>query len=189
MLRYTVHGMCGGSGACLCDLLSGLTITVTMIKLAGTDLSHWLHCTASMVLLSTKYYVHQRDWIHESWSRCCTVSTAIGLNTSNSRPFRHNHGKVKIWAHWGLSLLSKILAVRSYNKSQRNAQISEIYFWNRTLHISDSFSVHHQESSTVHTAIGICHTGYQDGTSSILIPLASSQHDLCDIYLLLRVQR
>jgi hypothetical protein len=24
------------------------------------------------------------------------------------------------------------------------------------------FSVHHQESSTVHTAIGICHTGYAD---------------------------
>jgi len=26
-------------------------------------------------------------------------------------------------------------------------------FWNRTLHVSDSFSVHHQESSTVHTAM------------------------------------
>jgi len=24
------------------------------------------------------------------------------------------------------------------------------------------FSVHHQESSTVHTAIGICHTGFAD---------------------------
>jgi hypothetical protein len=35
-------------------------------------------------------------------------------------------------------------------------------FWNRTLHVSDRFSVHHQESSTVYTAIGICHTGYAD---------------------------
>jgi hypothetical protein len=35
-------------------------------------------------------------------------------------------------------------------------------FWNSTVHASDSFSVHHQESSTVHTAIGICHTGYAD---------------------------
>jgi hypothetical protein len=26
----------------------------------------------------------------------------------------------------------------------------------------DSLSVHHQESSTVHTAIGVCHTGYAD---------------------------
>jgi len=34
--------------------------------------------------------------------------------------------------------------------------------WNRPLHISDSFSVHRQESSTVHTTIGISHTGYAD---------------------------
>jgi len=45
---------------------------------------------------------------------------------------------------------------------QRDALISQIYFWNRTPHVSDSFSVHHQESSTVHTATGICHTGYAD---------------------------
>jgi len=32
----------------------------------------------------------------------------------------------------------------------------------RTLQVSDSFSVHHQESSTVHTATGICHTGFAD---------------------------
>ena len=29
--------------------------------------------------------------------------------------------------------------------------ISQIYFWNKTLHVSDSFSVHHQEFFTVHT--------------------------------------
>ena len=47
--------------------------------------------------------------------------------------------------------------------------------------------------STVHSAIIICHTGYADclleGSEwSILIPLASSQHNLYDIYLLLYVQ-
>ena len=36
----------------------------------------------------------------------------------------------------------------------------QIYFWNRNLHVPDSFSVHHQVSSTTHTAIGIGHTGY-----------------------------
>jgi len=44
---------------------------------------------------------------------------------------------------------------------QRDALISQIYFWNGTLHVSDRFSVHHQESSTVYTAINtirICHT-------------------------------
>jgi len=35
-------------------------------------------------------------------------------------------------------------------------------FQNRTLPVSDRFSVHHQESSTAYTAIGICHTGYAD---------------------------
>ena len=58
------------------------------------------------------------------------------------------------------------------------------------LHVSESISVHHQESSTVHTAIGICHTGYADCL------LASSQHnrfsvhhqESSTIYLLLCVQ-
>ena len=36
--------------------------------------------------------------------------------------------------------------------------VYQIYFWNKTLHVSDSISVHHQESCTVHTAIGIGHT-------------------------------
>jgi len=68
-----------------------------------------------------------------------------------------------------------------------------MYVWNRTLHVSDSFSVHQQEYSTVYTAIGVCHTGDVDcllagSGCSILIPLASSQHNLYDIYLLLSIQ-
>jgi hypothetical protein len=31
-------------------------------------------------------------------------------------------------------------------------------FWYRTPHVSDRFTVHHEESSIVYTAIGICHT-------------------------------
>jgi len=38
-------------------------------------------------------------------------------------------------------------------KNQRAALISQIYFWNKTLHVSDSPSVHHQEFFTVHTAM------------------------------------
>ena len=71
-------------------------------------------------------------------------------------------------------------------QNQREALISQIYFWNRSLHVSDSISVHHQESNTVHTAIAICHTGYcWLLASGILIPLASSQYNL---YVLLCVQ-
>jgi phage-related protein len=46
----------------------------------------------------------------------------------------------------------------SYNKTQLDALIPQIYSWNETLHVSYSSSVHHQEFFTVHTAIGICHT-------------------------------
>jgi hypothetical protein len=38
-----------------------------------------------------------------------------------------------------------------------------ILFWNETLHVSDSSSVHHQELFTVKSEIGICQN--QDGTA------------------------
>jgi len=34
-----------------------------------------------------------------------------------------------------------------------DALISQIYSWNETLHVSDIYSVHHQEFFTVHTAV------------------------------------
>ena len=37
--------------------------------------------------------------------------------------------------------------------NQLDALNSQIYFWNKTLHVSDSSSVHHQEFFTVHTAM------------------------------------
>jgi hypothetical protein len=37
--------------------------------------------------------------------------------------------------------------------NQLDALISEIYFWNEPLHVSDSSSVHHHEFCTVHTAM------------------------------------
>ena len=59
-------------------------------------------------------------------------------------------------------------------KPRRCTDISNLFL--------DRFSVHHQESSTVHTAVGICHTGYAVSL------LTSSQHNLYDIYLLLCVE-
>ena len=47
-----------------------------------------------------------------------------------------------------------------YSKTKQMHNISNLfYFWNNTLHVLDGLSVHHQESKTVHTASGICHTG------------------------------
>ena len=58
---------------------------------------------------------------------------------------------------------------------------ARIYEYQRSLHVSDRFSVHHQESSTIYTTIGICHTGYADcllaGSGwNNLIRLASNQY-------------
>jgi len=52
--------------------------------------------------------------------------------------------------------------IQSNNKNQRDALISQIYFWNRTLHVSESFSVHHQESNTVHRAKAVCRTSFAE---------------------------
>jgi len=41
----------------------------------------------------------------------------------------------------------------TYNKNKLDALISQIYFWNKTLHVSDNSSAHHQEFFTVHTAL------------------------------------
>jgi len=41
----------------------------------------------------------------------------------------------------------------SHNETKLDALISQIYFWNKTLHVSDSSSVHHQQFFTVHTAV------------------------------------
>jgi len=79
----------------------------------------------------------------------------------------------------------------SYNKIQRDALISRI-FGIELYMFRTGFSFHHQESSTVHTTMGICHTSYLDcmlaSSGSVLIPLASSQHNLYDIDLLLCIQ-
>jgi len=77
--------------------------------------------------------------------------------------------------------------IHSYNKNPRDALMFQIYSWNRTVQVSVRFSLHHRESSTVYTAKGICHTGnaYCLLAGSILISLASSKHNMYDIYLLL----
>jgi hypothetical protein len=79
--------------------------------------------------------------------------------------------------------------IYSYNKNQLDTLFFSSLFWYRALHVSDRFTVHHQESSTVYTAIGVCHTGYADcllvGSGwNLLIPLADSQHNVYDKHLL-----
>jgi len=50
------------------------------------------------------------------------------------------------------------LKIISCNKTNQMHQFIKFIFCNKTLYVSDSFSVHHQEIFTVHTAI-LCHIG------------------------------
>ena len=63
----------------------------------------------------------------------------------------------------------------SYNKTNQMQIISQIYFWNKTLHVSDSSSVHHQEFFTVHTAMVYVIQFASRIRRSVLILLASCQ--------------
>jgi len=40
-----------------------------------------------------------------------------------------------------------------YSLRAEPGRIAQIYFWNKTLHVSDSSSAHHQEFFTVHTTV------------------------------------
>jgi len=54
----------------------------------------------------------------------------------------------KIKCVWGVNITTGILII-----NQLDALISQIYFCNKTLHVSDSYSFHRQEFFTVHTAV------------------------------------
>ena len=57
-----------------------------------------------------------------------------------------------------------------YSKTVRCINVSNLFYFGITLHVSDGLSAHHQEFTTVHTATGICQT---DTAVSLL---ASRQH-------------
>ena len=52
-----------------------------------------------------------------------------------------------------LTFMWPCIVIKFLQKNQLDALISQIYSWNKTLHVSDSSSVHHQEFFTVHTAM------------------------------------
>jgi hypothetical protein len=120
----------------------------------------------------------------------CTWHMPLDILTNSSQYTFEICSRLRTSYVPNLTFRGPCIVIYSYNKNQLDALISQIYFWYRILHVSDSFSVHHQEPSTVHTAIDICHTGYADcllaGSAwNILIPLEDSQHNLYDMYVLL----
>ena len=43
-------------------------------------------------------------------------------------------------------------------KPSRCINVSNLFYWSNTLHVSDGLSVQHQEFKTAHTETGICQT-------------------------------
>jgi hypothetical protein len=58
----------------------------------------------------------------------------------------------------------------SYNETKLDKLIYQIYVWNKTVHVSDSSSVIHQQFFTVHTAMVYV---IKLSSSSVLILLAN----------------
>jgi hypothetical protein len=101
---------------------------------------------------------------------------------------------MKIYLTFIFTFRGPCIVIYSYDETNEIHYFSNL-FWNRTLHVSDRFSVHHQESNTVYTTTGVCHTGFADclpaGSGWNWFrpgPLVSSQQNLYDIYLLLCIQ-
>jgi len=72
-------------------------------------------------------------------------------NWSRTRGVSHKYCN-KLY-NYNLTLRWQRIVIYSYNKTKSDALISQIYFYNITLHAPDSSSVHHQEFFTVHTAM------------------------------------
>ena len=129
--------------------------------------------------------------IHTGYADCLLASSQHNLYDINllfvyktlhvSDSFSAHHQESST-VHTTISICHTGYADYLLASSQHNLYDINLLFVYRTLHVSDSFSVHHQESSTVHTTIGMRHTGYADCL------LVSSQHNLYDIHLLLCVQ-
>jgi len=61
-----------------------------------------------------------------------------------------------------LTFVGPCIVIYFYIKTNQMHNISNLFYFGTTLyevHVSDGLSVHHQESKTVHTASGVCHTG------------------------------
>jgi len=98
------------------------------------------------------------------------------------------------WIVEALTFIGPCIVIYFYSKTNEiHHFLKFILFCRCTLHVSDGLSIHHQESKTVHTASGVRQTDFADcllgGTRcSISFPLASSQQNLFDIYLMPYVQ-
>ena len=84
-------------------------------------------------------------WGHVKQDNSCPCSAVVADMRADSPIFKFD-------------ICRTVHHIYFYNKTNQMYDISNL-FRNSTLHVSDGLSVHHQESKTVHTASGMCHTG------------------------------
>jgi len=70
----------------------------------------------------------------------------------------HTNKQTYIYIYIYICLVSRIFQT-FYSKTNQMHNISNLFYFGTTLHVLVGLYVHHQESRTVHTASGICHTG------------------------------
>ena len=75
------------------------------------------------------------------------TSSLLGVNILHNTMFSKN------LSFLSSSNVSDQVSTHTKQQAKPDALNSQIYFWNKTLHVSNSSSVHHQEFFTVHTAM------------------------------------
>jgi len=90
---------------------------------------------------------NQVIWLHREGALFCEVWKVTAVK--------------RFAVHFVLGLQSAVKTSNHfyfYSKTSQMHSLKFILFWNNTTCFG--LSVHHQESKTVHTASGICHTGF-----------------------------
>ena len=135
------------------------SVCLTMRQAVRLILFCTVHCDIIIQYEPTKYTFTIKptrctNFSHLFWNKTLHVSD---ISSVHHQEFFTVHTAIytdsNIWrsgdrASWWILII----------KPTRCTNFSNL-FWNKTLHVSDISSVHHQEFITVHTAIGICHTG------------------------------
>ena len=135
--------------------------TVTFGRIAMTQKCRLLKWKFICFKIKTLWVdVSSRDLVsHHSQCKCCTFLCDPLFCSSSSYPTccvvtlkLGNFLKFDVHRAVQRNIISII-------KSTRCTNVSNFFlFCNGTLHVSDGLSVHHQEFTTVHTAIGVCQT-------------------------------
>ena len=130
--------------------------------------------TARPLRLPTKCLlpkIKQRNIICSHWIKLCIYCLWFYGNWRRPRSVVILTIRLTFYEHTGTFRFFILYC----NKTKLDALISQIYFWNKTLHVSDSYSVHHQKFITVHTQQII------NKTSTTKINYPSNNHQQSDI--------